>query len=131
MIVENGAHRAVGSSADLQSPAAGRIDPPAFKSFDETDNVQAGPVALFGMRPISQNALAKQCDVRSDCRCFTVDALDRPVGKATWEDGMCSGVVVCLPLPLERRWAAIRSPLWKISIVLAVIRASTCSRAKR
>ena len=39
-------------------------------------------------------------------------------------------MIVCLPLPLERRCAAIRSPLWNISIVLAVMRASTLLAGK-
>ena len=38
---------------------------------------------------------------------------------------MCSGIVVCLRLPLMRKCAAIRSPLRKISTVLAVIQTST------
>ena len=82
MIVENGAHRAIGSSADFQSPAAGRIDPLALKRLDETDDAQAGPVTLLGMRPIGENTFAEQRDVRSNCRRLPADALDRPVGKA-------------------------------------------------
>ena len=59
------------------------------------------------------------------------DAVDRPVGVTPMAGRHVFGTVVCLPLPLERRCTAIRSPLAKISTVRPVRRTSTSSRAKR
>ncbi len=83
MIVENGTNRPIGSSADFQCTAAGRIDPLTLKRLDEADDAQAGSVTLLRMRPVDENTLTEQRNVRSDCRRLAADALDRPVGKAT------------------------------------------------
>lgn len=121
MVVEDGTDGAVGARADLQRAAARGVDALAAEPLDQSDDAEAGAEALFGMRPLGQNLLAQKGRVRADRGGLPGDPLDRPVGEAP----------VCRPLPLERRCAVIRSPLRNSSMVLAVIRASTCSRAKR
>src|SRR5512134_3360633 len=87
-LVEDGAHRAVGPRADFQRTAAGGVDPFPAKALGEADDAQTGAKALLGMRPIAEASRSMRSLVQS--------------AKRRCAEGMCSGTVVCRPLPLER-----------------------------
>lgn len=81
-VVEDRSNRPVGTRADLECTAAGRVDPLPAEAFDQADDAQAGAESLLGMRAIGENALAQQRGIGTDGGGFPGDPLDRPVGKA-------------------------------------------------
>lgn len=76
-VVEDRPDRSIGARADVERPAACRFNPLAAEAFDETDDTEAGPEALFGMRAIGQDLLAQQGRAGTDRRGLGRDALDR------------------------------------------------------
>jgi hypothetical protein len=64
VIVENGAHGTVGPGSDLQGPGASRIDPVAAEALVQADNSHAGSKALFRVRPVGEDLLAQQRNLR-------------------------------------------------------------------
>ncbi len=130
-VVEDRPDRAIGSRADVERTAAGCLDPLAAEAPDQADDAEAArkPCSGWGrsVRTFSHSK-AVQAPIAAASRAMRSIVQS---AKRRCEDGMCSTIVVWRPLPLLRIWAAMRSPLWKSSIVRAVILASTGSRAKR
>jgi hypothetical protein len=52
--VEDGSHRAVGSGADIERSHRGCFHPQRAEGFDQPNDSEAGPEALFRMRPFFQ-----------------------------------------------------------------------------
>ena len=97
----------------------------------EPDDAQTGAKALLGMRSRLKDQFAQRRRRWPDQAGVGADAFDRPAGIAPMAGRHVLGDGGGSWLPLARRWTAMRSPLWKISTVRTVSRASTSARAKR
>ncbi len=83
LVVEDGFDGAVGLGADLYGALRRRLE--ALKAVRpcETDDAEAGAVALLGMRPRLQNLLAERRRRRTDLAGVLADALDCPARVAS------------------------------------------------
>src|SRR5437764_14227045 len=80
LVVEDGAHRAVGQRADLDRPRSGGFEAIGAERPHQAHNAEAGTEALFGMRPALQDQLAQGGSSGADRSGLAANALDRPVG---------------------------------------------------
>ena len=81
-LVEDRFDRAIGASADIECPAASRLDAGLAKAFRQTNDAEAGTEPLLGMRPIGEDLLAQQCRTWPDRFRLARDPLDRPIGES-------------------------------------------------
>ena len=58
LVVEDGAHRAVGQGADLDCPGGGRFEAIGAERPHQPHDAEASAEALFGMGPAFQDQLA-------------------------------------------------------------------------
>src|SRR5271165_6419266 len=82
LVVEDGFDGAVGPGADLDGVLRGRFDARGAVGADETDDAEAGAIALLGMGPGLEDLLAQRRGRLADLAGVFPDALDRPAGVA-------------------------------------------------
>src|SRR5580700_4100607 len=82
LVVENGAHRAVGQGADLDCPRGGGFEAIGAEWPSQPDDAEAGPEALLRVGPALQDQLAECGGSWADRSGLAANALDRPVGIA-------------------------------------------------
>lgn len=87
IVVEDGLERSVGPGADIESPRRGRLDSLGAEGFDQTDDAETRPEALFGVRALLEDQLAQSSAGWSDRGGIAPDAVDRPVGVTAMAGG--------------------------------------------
>ena len=60
IVVEDGFDRSVGPGADLDRPCGRGFKALGTEGPRQADNAEAGPEALFGMRPMLQDQIAQE-----------------------------------------------------------------------
>src|SRR5438309_1335237 len=131
LVVEDGAHRAVGQRADLDRPRGGSFEAIGAERPYQAHNAEAGTEALFGMRPALQDQLAERGGGRADRSGLAANALDRPVSVPPMARRHVLGDCGVPMVAAGPQMSAIRSPFRKISTARGVSRTSTSLRAKR
>jgi hypothetical protein len=58
IVVEDRSDGAIGPCTDVERPGGGRLDPRRAEGFDQPNDAEAGPEALFRMRPFFQDQIA-------------------------------------------------------------------------
>src|SRR5207248_1890711 len=81
LVVEDRTHRTVGQGADLDCPRGGGFEAIGAEWPHQPHDAEAGPEALFGMRPVLQDQLAERGGGWADRSGLAANALDRPVGE--------------------------------------------------
>src|SRR6266436_795569 len=71
-----------GARADLQRPAAGRLQPVAAIALDQPDDPDRGAKALLGVRALAHDDLDQRRGVAPDLAGLPPDPLRRPIGVA-------------------------------------------------
>src|SRR5829696_8887111 len=87
IVVEDGLDRSVGPGADIESPRRGRLDALGAEGFDQTDDAETRPEALFGVRALLKDQLAQGSAGWSDRGGIALNAVDRPVCVTTMAGG--------------------------------------------
>ena len=132
VVVEDGFDRAVGPRADIEGALGGGFHAHGAVGAREPNDAQTGAKALLGMRTRFEDQFAQRRRRRADQARVGANALDRPVRRSGGGWTACArGRSCACDCRWRALWAAIRSPLRKISTVRAVSRASTSARAKR
>src|SRR5215471_18579239 len=80
LVVEDGAHRAVGQGADLDGPRGGGFEAIGAERSHQPHDAEASAEALFRMGPALQDQLAQCGRSWADQSGLAANALDRPVG---------------------------------------------------
>ena len=80
LIVEDGAHRAVGQGADLDGPRGGGFESIGAERPRQPHDAEASAEALFGMGPALQDQIAERGGSWADRSGLAANAFDRPVG---------------------------------------------------
>jgi hypothetical protein len=76
IVVEDRSDGAIGPCADVERPGRGCFHPLRAEGFDQPNNAEAGPEALFRMRPFFQDQIAQCCGRWPDRGRVATDALD-------------------------------------------------------
>src|SRR3974390_2514141 len=87
LVVEDGFDGAVSFGADVDGALRRRLEGLKAVRPCETDDAEAGAVALLGMRPRLQNLLAERRRRWADLAGVLADALDCPTGIAAMARG--------------------------------------------
>src|SRR5580700_10396827 len=82
LVVEDGAHRAVGQDADLDRPRGGGFEAIGTEWPHQPNDAEAGSEALLGVRPALQDQLAQRGSGGPNRSRRAANALDGPVGVA-------------------------------------------------
>jgi hypothetical protein len=85
--------------ADLDGVLGGGLDARGAVGAGETDNAEAGAIALLGMGPGLEDLLAKRRGRLADLAGVLPDALDRPAGVAAMARRHVLGNGRVLPVP--------------------------------
>src|ERR1700674_5814849 len=72
-----------GARADLQRPAASRLQPVAAIALDQPDDADRGAEALLGVRALAHDDLDQRRGIAPDLARLPPDPLRRPVGIAS------------------------------------------------
>src|SRR5271154_1853674 len=80
LVVEDGAHRAVGQGADLDRPRGGGFEAIGAEWPHQAHDAEAGSEALFGMGPALQDQLAQRSSSWTNRSGLAANALHCPVG---------------------------------------------------
>lgn len=111
-VIEDGFDRAERPGLDVECAAAGGFDALATKALHQAH------MPRQARKPCSGCERSTRIFSHSNAVQTPMAVASRPIrsmvqsAKRRWDDGMCSGVVVCLPLPDPRMCAAMRSPWW-------------------
>src|SRR5215469_374466 len=82
LVIEDGTDGSVGEGVDVNGACGSGFEPIAAERALQAQDAEAGPEALFGMRPTFQNEFTQRSRRRSDAGRIPADTIDGPVGIA-------------------------------------------------